>query len=340
MSLGPIFPNGVLTCHLSSLTLFSDKGAHSAKNFLGLAFVGYRHEVKCMCNRCQNRRLLFEYEMSGNIAKQGFVLNYLVWHQHREERAPTADELDGNDDKDRMDDIIADIGMEYDLGSEDQHPPPKVQNFYRLLAASDEKVHDGTNLSTLQAVMRLMEMKSMYNFSNQCYNDIVKLIIDLIPMKHNMPKDLYPSKKIVVSLGMNYEKIDACEKNFILFWKGHKNDTECMNYGRSRYMKVVNEDGTSVTTKVVVKELRYMPITPRRKQFFLSEEIVKQMRWNKKGKHDSEDSDIILHPVDDEAWQALDRFDPEFVRDPRRVRLGLSTDCFQHYSINSSLYSC
>jgi hypothetical protein len=268
------------------------------------------------------------------------VLNYLVWHQHREERAPTADELDGNDDKDRMDDIIADIGMEYDLGSEDQHPPPKVQNFYRLLAASDEKVHDGTNLSTLQAVMRLMEMKSMYNFSNQCYNDIVKLIIDLIPMKHNMPKDLYPSKKIVVSLGMNYEKIDVCEKNFILFWKGHKNDTECMNYGRSRYMKVVNEDGISVTTKVVVKELRYMPITPRRKQFFLSEEIVKQMRWHKKGKHDSEDSDIILHPVDDEAWQALDRFDPEFVRDPRRVRLGLSTDCFQHYSINSSLYSC
>jgi hypothetical protein len=27
----------------------------------------------------------------------------------------------------------------------------------------------------------LMGFKSMYNFSNQCYNDIVKLIIDLIP---------------------------------------------------------------------------------------------------------------------------------------------------------------
>jgi hypothetical protein len=40
----------------------------------------------------------------------------------------------------------------------------------------------------------------------------VKLIIDLIPVKHNMPKDLYKSKKIVSGLGMNYEKIDACEK--------------------------------------------------------------------------------------------------------------------------------
>jgi hypothetical protein len=48
-----------------------------------------------------------------------------------------------------MDDIIADIGMEYDLGSEDQHSPPEVQNFYSLLAASDEKVHDGTKLTVL-----------------------------------------------------------------------------------------------------------------------------------------------------------------------------------------------
>jgi hypothetical protein len=58
-------------------------------------------------------------------------------------------ELNGSDDEDRMDDIIADIGMEYDLGSIDQHSSPEVQNFYRLLAASDEKVHDGTELTVL-----------------------------------------------------------------------------------------------------------------------------------------------------------------------------------------------
>jgi hypothetical protein len=33
------------------------------------------------------------------------------------------------------------------------------------------------------------------------------LIIDIIPTKHNIPKDLYQSKKIVVGLGTNYEKI-------------------------------------------------------------------------------------------------------------------------------------
>jgi hypothetical protein len=78
-------------------------------------------------------------------------------------------------------------------------------------------VHDCTKLTVLQVVMCLMGMKSKYNFSNQCYNNIVQLIIDLIPVKHNMPKDLYQSKKIVVDLGMNYEKIDICERNRMLF---------------------------------------------------------------------------------------------------------------------------
>jgi hypothetical protein len=36
---------------------------------------------------------------------------------------------------DLMDEMIADIGMEYDQGSRDQHSLPEVQNFYTLLAA-------------------------------------------------------------------------------------------------------------------------------------------------------------------------------------------------------------
>jgi hypothetical protein len=75
--------------------------------------------------------------MSSHIAKQGFMLNYLVWHQHGEVHAPTTD--DSGDDENWMDDMIVDASMEYDLGSGDQLPPLEVQNFYRLLATLDEK---------------------------------------------------------------------------------------------------------------------------------------------------------------------------------------------------------
>jgi hypothetical protein len=70
--------------------------------------------------------MLSEYEMSGHIAKHGFIPNYLVWHQHGEVQATAPAESDRSDDEDQMDDMIANIGMEYDLGCGDQHPPPKV----------------------------------------------------------------------------------------------------------------------------------------------------------------------------------------------------------------------
>jgi hypothetical protein len=130
------------------------------------------------------------------------------------------------------------------------------------------------------------------------------------------------------------------KKNCMLFWKEHKDDTECMHCDRSRYVKVINEDGAFVTTKVAVKQLCYIPITPRLKQLFLCEETTQQLGWYKEGIHDSEVIDIILHPADAEAWHALDHFDPEFAKDPRIVRLGLSTDGFQPYSSNSTAYSC
>jgi hypothetical protein len=43
------------------------------------------------------------------------------------------------------------------------------------------------------------------------------------------------------------------QKNCMLFCKEHKDDIECMHYGRSRYVKVINEDGVSVTIKVAVE---------------------------------------------------------------------------------------
>jgi hypothetical protein len=84
---------------------YSDKGVHSAewfeisKNFLKLAFTSDHHEAKCSCNRCQNRMMLSEYEISGHIAKHEFMSNYLVWHQHGEVQAPAATESDGSDDE-------------------------------------------------------------------------------------------------------------------------------------------------------------------------------------------------------------------------------------------------
>jgi hypothetical protein len=110
---------------------FSDTGKHSAKwvritkEFLKLAFAGGYCEVSCSCSRCENRRMLSEY------AKKGFMSNNLLWHQHREVQHVVADESNGNDDVDRMDDMVAYIGRGYGLESKD--PPPEVHRVAKLV---------------------------------------------------------------------------------------------------------------------------------------------------------------------------------------------------------------
>jgi hypothetical protein len=94
-----------------------------------------------------------------------------------------------------------------------------------------------------------MVMKSKYNFSNNYYNDIMKLSIDILPLNHKMPENLYQYKKIVSCLGMNYENIDACENNCMLFWRYHEIDTHCIQCDKSRYAVVLDKEGTEVTTK-------------------------------------------------------------------------------------------
>jgi hypothetical protein len=119
---------------------FSDTGKYFAewvqitKEFLKLGFAGGHREGSCSCGRCENKRILSKYEMSAHLVKKELFSNYLLWYQYGEVRPTVADESDGSDDVDRMDDMVADIRRGYDLESED--PLPEVQNFYRLLAAS------------------------------------------------------------------------------------------------------------------------------------------------------------------------------------------------------------
>jgi hypothetical protein len=57
---------------------------------------------------------MFQDDIQLYLCKVGFMPNYLMWHDHRE---VWPFESDGNEDEDQMDDMIADIGREYDLGS-------------------------------------------------------------------------------------------------------------------------------------------------------------------------------------------------------------------------------
>jgi hypothetical protein len=163
-------------------------------------------------------------------------------------------------------------------------------------------------VSVLSFISRITSIKSKFTFSNKCYMELLSLFSDILPSNHKMPKDMYQSKKLLSALGMEYEKIDGCKDNCMIFYKEHKNETTCLKYGKPRFVDVVIKDAEKVTTKTTHKQLHYMPLTPRMKWLFISMKTAGHMRWHKEGVR--ENDPVMVHPSDSEAWKALDDFDP------------------------------
>ena len=143
-----------------------------------------------------------------------------------------------------------------------------------------------------------------------------------------------------MNLGLDYEKIDACLNDCMLFRNDHKDDEFGLFYGASRYIKNPEVDGEVESSKklhrVSAKTLRHFPLIPRLKRLFMCLKTADSLRW-----HDEERSKDgkLSHPADGQAWIHFDRLHPYFALDSRNVRLGLASDGFNPFRTMSISHS-
>jgi hypothetical protein len=116
---------------------------------------------------------------------------------------------------DRMDEMLEAIQAEV---TEDPSTV-EVDAFFKLLKASEELLHEHTEVILLTFITQLMTIKSKYFFLNNCYSDLMKLTNDILLEPHKVPKDIYQSKKMMSALGLKYENIDICPDNYIFSGK-------------------------------------------------------------------------------------------------------------------------
>jgi hypothetical protein len=142
------------------------------------------------------------------LCKNAFMPDYEVWKFHGESgtRVIAGDKHDCDAGVDRIDEMVEAIQAEVTEGP----PTAKIEVFFKLLKASEESLHEHTEVTLLAFITQLMAIKSKYFFSNNCYNDLVKLISDILLKPHKVPQDMYQSRKMVSSLSLKYEKIDGC----------------------------------------------------------------------------------------------------------------------------------
>ena len=81
----------------------------------------------------------------------------------------------------------------------------------------------------------------------------------------------------------------------------------------------------------------YFPIGERLRRLFESNTTTEHMTWHWDF-HRAEG--VMIHPSKSKAWKHFDIMHPEFVREPRNVRLGLCTDGFNPFGQVGKTYSC
>ena len=91
---------------------------------------------------------------------------------------------------------------------------------------------------------------------------------------NEMPQTQTDAKKLLNSIGMEYNKIHACRNACILFCNKHEHLQECPQCGSSRYIEDV------IGKAIPVKVLRHFPIIPRLKSMFRCKDIARLMTWH------------------------------------------------------------
>ncbi|XP_013608049.1 PREDICTED: uncharacterized protein LOC106314771 [Brassica oleracea var. oleracea] len=189
--------------------------------------------------------------------------------------------------------------------------------------------------SKLSAVVSLFRINSQNGWSDKSFDDLLQTLPNMLPEDNVMHTSTYDVKKFLKSFDMGYHKIHACVNDCCFFRKKLKTAESCPKCKASRWK--TNMHTGEFKKGVPQKVLRYFPLIPHLKRMFRSEQLAMDLRWHFNNK--STDGKL-RHPVDHVTWQSMNDKYPSFAAEERNLRLGLSTDGFNPFSMKNSRYSC
>src|SRR6266498_2254126 len=124
--------------------------------------------------------------------------------------------------------------------------------------------------------LRLLHLKSVYNFIEAAYNDIIKLFV-------NKNLNLYKVKKILEEFtGLVPTFYDICENSYICYTDTYKNYQSCLLYESSRY------DLNNKSKKI----MPYLSIKERLKIQYNNESRAKELLYRSECINDDENNDF------------------------------------------------
>ena len=126
-----------------------------------------------------------------------------------------------------------------------------------------------SKFTKLSAVLRLYNLKAGNGWRDKSFITLLDLLKDMLPETNELLDRTYDTKKILCSMGMNYERIHACPNNYILYQKDYEDLESCPECDVSRYKR--NKKN------VPAKALWYFSLIPRFKRIFKNPEHAESL---------------------------------------------------------------
>ena len=154
--------------------------------------------MPCPCSKCKNKKKKRKNQVVKDLYKHGFVPNYTRWIYHgegnhiREDAVrPLLEEYDGDAG---MADMMADFhDARFIEGLEEEEPEETAKAFYDMLEAAQQPLHEKTMLSKLDAISRLIAVKSQLSISRDGFDTLLAVIGKMLPEGHILQKNTYES---------------------------------------------------------------------------------------------------------------------------------------------------
>nr|GEZ02036.1 hypothetical protein [Tanacetum cinerariifolium] len=138
-------------------------------------------------------------------------------------------------------------------------------------------------------------------------------------------------------MGLEIKRIHACPNDCMLYRDEYKNLHAYVTCKTSRYKKEPDEIDDDVTkNRPLAKLLWYFPIIPRLKRLFENKKEAKLLRWHF---DQCKDDGKLRHVTDSPQWRKINNKFPEFAKEIRNIRFGLSSDRINPFENMSSRYS-
>jgi len=296
--------------------------------------------IRCPCVKCGNCKMLNTKEVKNHLLIYGIDLRYdnWIWHGENLVRYSSANiksKSDKNVDKQMFNDEFVDNIVEM-VEATQQPRVDDPKQFNKLLADAKKPLYHGCEkLTKLGTLVKLYQLKAKFEWSDTSFTELLTLLKSILPENNELPKSTYEAKKILVTLGMSYEKIHACPNDCYLYRKEFADASNCPHCNESRWKK--RKNSSEVKKGVPAKVVWYFPPIPRFQRMFNSPMHSKNLTW-----HANERlvNGNLCHSADSPSWKLADHLWLEFGNEERNLRLTLSTDGINLHSEINSKYSC